>query len=209
MRTLKLHLVCIQSFLISGHRLIRLEIQKAQEESRVKGNLAVVFLLLLTAKTDPCMGSRKVSTSADVIMAMVAFSSNEHPWATDDSVDASSMQLSVAGQDGLWSTIEQILKEKIKPLFTKQRNPNITAEGRKNFHPVPLARFDGSTLDDSTRPWKNTDIYASSVLSWIVSQYKVRIALVATQHGTNDFYSPLIRRIWKHTFHSWSLPYSH
>lgn len=181
---------------------MRLEIQKAQEESRVKSNIAIEFLLLLTAKTDPCMGSQKVSTSPEVIMAMVAFSTNEHPWSTDDSVDASSMQLSVAGQDGLWSTIEQILKEKIRPLFTKQRNPNITSEGRKNFHPVPLARFDGSTLDDSTRPWKNTDIYATSVLSWIISQYKVCIFLFAMLRGTNDVFSPLIKRTWKHTFHS-------
>ncbi|KAJ5737011.1 uncharacterized protein N7483_002136 [Penicillium malachiteum] len=105
-------------------------------------------------------------------MAMVTFATKQDPWTTDDTMGTASSHLRVAGQKGgLWATIEAILKEKIRPLFTKQRNPKITSEGRKNFHPVPLARFDGSVLDDSTRPWKNTAIYTTSVLSWIISQY--------------------------------------
>ncbi|KAJ5722330.1 hypothetical protein N7488_000365 [Penicillium malachiteum] len=149
------------------------DIKKAQEECRVKGNLAIEFLHLLSAKINPCFNDREISQSLDVIMAMATFATKQDPWATDDTIATASSHLSVAGQKGgLWPKIEAILKDKIRPLFTKQRNPKITSEGRKNFHPVPLARFDGSVLDDSTRPWKNTDIYATSVLSWIISQYE-------------------------------------
>ncbi|KAJ6021115.1 hypothetical protein N7540_006619 [Penicillium herquei] len=124
-------------------------------------------------KVSPCLNDREISQSPDVIMAMATFVTKQDPWTTDDTVATASSHLSAAGQKcPLWATIEAILKEKIKPLFTQQKNPNITSEGRKNFHPVPLARFDGSVLDDSTRPWKNTDIYATSVLLWISSQYK-------------------------------------
>lgn len=107
---------------------------------------------------------------------MASFTSEEDPWTTEDTVVESSMHLNVTLQRGKWTVIERILKEKIRPLFTKTKNPAITSEGRKNFHPVPPTRFDGSALDDSTKPWKSTDIYATSVLSWIVSQYTVRLA---------------------------------
>lgn len=103
---------------------------------------------------------------------MATFMSGQDPWCTDDTGMTADMYFG-GGWTHLWDTIEMVLKKKIRPLFTKQRNPNITNEGRKDFHPVPLPRFDGSALDDSAKPWKNTDIYATTVLSWIVSQYKV------------------------------------
>ena len=83
------------------------------------------------------------------------------------------MYLDVALHEKQWDIITRLLKEKIRPLFTKAKNPAITSEGRKNFHPVPLSRFDGSILDDEMKPWKVRDIYATGVLSWIISQYKV------------------------------------
>ncbi|OKP13357.1 hypothetical protein PENSUB_959 [Penicillium subrubescens] len=75
-------------------------------------------------------------------------------------------------RDGNWDLIARLLKEKIRPLFTKAKNPAITSEGRKNFHPVPLTRFDGSVLDDEMKPWKVRDVYATRVLEWIISRYK-------------------------------------
>lgn len=146
-----------------------------QDESRIKGKLALEFLVLLTAKTDGGMPGRGPSNSPDVILAAITFNSKQDPWTTEDAKETASMQLDVTGQYGLWPIIEDILREKLKPLFTKQRNPNITSQGRKDLHPIPLPRFDGSALDDSMKPWKNTDIYASSALSWIISQYKVCI----------------------------------
>lgn len=132
------------------------------------------LILMLSAKAAIGLEDRApVSGSPDVILAMASFTSEQDPWTTERTVDEASMHLKVTLQWGKWTMIERVLKEKLRPLFTKAKNPAITSEGRKDFHPVPRARFDGSVLDDSTKPWKNTDIYATSVLSWIVSQYEV------------------------------------
>jgi hypothetical protein len=74
-----------------------------------------------------------------------------------------------------WDMVESMLKTRIRPVFAKNRNPAITESGRKNFHPVPLPRFDTSILDPETKPWKMNEAYITSVFSWIVNQYKVRM----------------------------------
>lgn len=150
------------------------ETKRAQEETRLRGSLAVQLLLMLSAKaTVGLEDDTRVSGSPDVILAMASFTSEEDPWTTEDSLGEASMHLSVTLQEGKWPIIERVLKEKLRPLFTKAKNPAITSEGRKNLHPVPPSRFDASVLDDSTKPWKNTDIYATRVLSWVITQYEV------------------------------------
>ncbi|KAJ5585029.1 uncharacterized protein N7459_004829 [Penicillium hispanicum] len=124
------------------------------------------------AKAVICLPDRSVASSPDVILAMVSLASEQDPWTTEDTTMSASMHLDVTCQDGVFPIIESLLKEKIRPLFAKTKNPAITSEGRKNLHPIPLSRFDGSALDDSTKPWKNTDIYVTSVISWVISQYK-------------------------------------
>lgn len=126
---------------------------------------------MLAEKATLGLSDRSVASSPDVILATATFASEQDPWTTDEG--KSSMHLNMTLQSGKWTVIERVLKEKLRPLFTKAKNPAITSEGRKNFQPVPPTRFDGSVLDDSTKPWKNTDIYATSVLSWIISQYEV------------------------------------
>ncbi|KAJ5947219.1 hypothetical protein N7466_000234 [Penicillium verhagenii] len=145
--------------------------KKARDESILKASLAADFLLLMKAHTDCTFPNSGATTSPDALITIATFNSEQDPWTTPNTRKTLDMYYGNPWPD-LWNTIERVLKEKLRPLFTKQRNPNITNEGRKDFHPVPLPRFDGSALDDSAKPWKNTDIYATSVLSWIVSQYK-------------------------------------
>lgn len=148
--------------------------KRAQEETRLRGSLAVTLILELTAKATLGLEDRESATdSPDVILAMASFTSEQDPWTIENSVIEASMHLEVALQRDKWTMIERVLKQKIRPLFTRAKNPAITSEGRKNLHPVPSSRFDGSVLDDSTKPWRNTDIYATSALSWIVSQCEV------------------------------------
>lgn len=154
-----------------------LEIKKAQEESRLRSNVAINLLVEITAKAVTCLADRSVASSPDVILAMASLTSEQDPWTTEDSATCASMGLNVVCQKDRFTIIEKLLKEKIRPLFSKTKNPAITSEGRKNFHPVPVSRFDDSTLDDSTKPWKNTDIYAIRVLSWVISQYKVCLSI--------------------------------
>ncbi|KAJ5159644.1 uncharacterized protein N7482_006648 [Penicillium canariense] len=137
------------------------ETPKKQEESRLRSELAIQLILQLSAKAILGLTDRSVAGSPDVVLAAACFTSEKDPWTTSDSHAEASMHLDVTLQYGQWVIIEQLLKEKIRPLFTKAKNPAITSEGRKNFHPVPLSRFDGSTLDDEMKPWKNSDIYAT------------------------------------------------
>jgi hypothetical protein len=73
-----------------------------------------------------------------------------------------------------WSILGDLLKEKIRPIFARTKNIAITPAGRKNFHPIPQARFDSSFLERETKPWKFHDVYATTVLEWILSQLNVR-----------------------------------
>ena len=119
----------------------------------------------------------------DIIIALASFVSEQDPWTLPEihtratillKTQFTSLRTDPDSSIAFWATIEDILKQKVRPLFAKTKNPAITASGRKNFHPVPLPRFDASVLDPETKPWKNQDVYATTVLSWIVSQYQVR-----------------------------------
>lgn len=155
------------------------ETQQALDESRSISEHAIAVLALLN-KTLPI---HKAKDPSDPILALASFTSTEDPWTTADSfanataaLQSYSLATGSENEAALRSTLQQILKEKIRPLFTRTRNPAITGAGRRNFHPVPLARFDASILDDEARPWKGSDLYASAVLAWIMAQYPVCIA---------------------------------
>ncbi|KAJ5782500.1 hypothetical protein N7457_004274 [Penicillium paradoxum] len=152
------------------------DIVKAQSDARFRCELAIELLLMLN-KTLYGMPTRKPHNVADVLLAGASVANKQDPWVTSESHDAASMFMNVFIQDTrlsnkFWPAIESILKDRIRPLFAKIKNPAITSAGRKNFHPQALPRFGASDLDQSAKPWKTTDIYVASVLSWIISQYK-------------------------------------
>lgn len=176
MRTLKSPRVCHsqgQQFNENNHAKDLTEDKNIQEESRLKSELATELLVLIASKAALTLDNQFVPHSLHAIVAMASFTSEKDPWTTKSSNNCAEVYLNLACQKDLWSIIERVLKEKVRPLFTKTKNPAITNEGRKNLHPVPRTPFDGGVLDDSTKPWKNTNIYAPAVLSWIICQYKV------------------------------------
>lgn len=152
------------------------DIIKAQNESRFRSELALELILVLN-KPLAGLPNGKPENAADILLAGACFANKQNPWATSDSYNAASMLMNVWVQDTrrgntFWPAIDFILKERIRPLFAKTKNPAITSAGRKNFHPQTLPRFGASDLDTSTKPWKTTDIYVGAVLSWILSQYQ-------------------------------------
>ncbi|KAJ5195965.1 hypothetical protein N7449_006444 [Penicillium cf. viridicatum] len=152
------------------------DIIKAQTESRFRSELALELILVLN-KPLTGLPNGKPENAADILLAGACFANKQNPWATSDSYNAASMLMNVWVQDTrrgntFWPAIDFILKERIRPLFAKTKNPAITSAGRKNFHPQTLPRFGASDLDTSTKPWKTTDIYVGAVLSWILSQYQ-------------------------------------
>ncbi|KAJ5952765.1 uncharacterized protein N7479_011178 [Penicillium vulpinum] len=152
------------------------DIIKAQNESRFRSELALELLLVLN-KPLTGLPNGKADNAADILLAGACFTNKKNPWATSESYNAASMLMSVWIQDTrrsntFWPAIDFILRERIRPLFAKTKNPAITSAGRKNFHPQTLPRFGANDLDASAKPWKTTDVYVASVLSWILSQYQ-------------------------------------
>ncbi|KAJ5980842.1 hypothetical protein N7481_008140 [Penicillium waksmanii] len=162
------------------------------EESRLKSELAAQFITLMEAKVISTLDNQPVASSPDVIVAMASFTSKKDPWTTNDSNNCAEIHLNMACQNDLWPIIERVLREKVRPLFTKTKNPAITSEGRKSLHPVARTRFDGGALDDSTKPWKTTDVYAPAVLSWIICQYKLTDPSKPAHKASLEAHFPLL-----------------
>ncbi|KAL4988339.1 hypothetical protein BDW68DRAFT_187245 [Aspergillus falconensis] len=144
-----------------------------QDESRQRSTLAVSVISRLNALL-PFEQSECVSS---VVIALASFSSETSAWNTWEASTASIAMLrdfvERAEPSSFWMTVESILKSRVRPLFAKTKNPAITESGRKNFHPIPLPRFDLSILDPETKPWKMHDAYITTVFAWIVSQYRI------------------------------------
>lgn len=71
--------------------------------------------------------------------------------------------------------LTDLLKERVKPLFAKSKNPAITPQGRKAIDPLPNNDFAHSDLDAVAKPWKYRDVYIITVFQWIVGQVDVRL----------------------------------
>ena len=144
--------------------------------SRLKSTLSISVLSLLAA----LLPIEKAANKADIVIALASSTSENDPWTTKECATKATELLHLFttamradADSSFWSVVEQVLKERIRPLFTKTRNPAVTAAGRKNFHPVPLARFDSSVLDPESKPWKIHDVYATTVFSWVIYRYRV------------------------------------
>ncbi|KAL4797871.1 hypothetical protein BDV19DRAFT_377359 [Aspergillus venezuelensis] len=143
-----------------------------QNESRQRSAVALCAIEALNS----VLPLRKTEAVEDVIMTVASFTSEADPWTRDNTHESSRRILKdfieTSDSSFYWATIKSILKTRVRPLFAKSKNTAITESGRKNFHPVPLPRFDLSILDPETKPWKNRDAYIVTVFSWVLSQYK-------------------------------------
>ncbi|KAL4787993.1 hypothetical protein BJX76DRAFT_345261 [Aspergillus varians] len=143
-----------------------------QDESRQRSTWAVSIISLLAA----LIPVNEAEAVQDIIIALASFTSETEPWTTHESYTTSTALLKEfverSEPSSFWRTIESILKTRIRPLFAKTKNPAITESGRKNFHPIPLTRFDLSILDPESKPWRMHDVYITTAFSWIINQYK-------------------------------------
>lgn len=124
---------------------------------------------------------QEAENTVDIVTTLASFTSEKDPWTTkwarEQAVATLASYVSARRSenvDALWTVLEEILKSKLKPLFAKTNHPAITPAGRKDFHPIPHPRFDSGMLDPETKPWKFQEVYSTTVLAWIVSQYLVR-----------------------------------
>lgn len=177
------------------------EQKDAIKTSRLKSTIAISVLSSLAT----LLPIEKAANKPDIIIALASFTSENDPWTTSTSVTKTTevlqsftSKIRTDAESSFWPVVEQILKERIKPLFAKTRNPAITDTGRKNFRPVPLPRFDTSILDPESKPWKIHDPYATTVFEWVITQYHVWTLANTFKHGVEltDECSPRIRSIW-------------
>lgn len=119
----------------------------------------------------------EVTNSEKIVTTLLSFTSPHDPWTTNTSLqDAVTILRSYMEPETrlkCWHVLERICESRIRPIFAKTKNPAITASGRKNLHPLPQPRFDESLFDPKTKPWKYKDVYATTVLEWILAQYTV------------------------------------
>ncbi|GKZ19430.1 hypothetical protein AbraIFM66951_011040 [Aspergillus brasiliensis] len=158
-------------------------------EDKLRSSLSISVIAAL----DSLFPVHKAADVEDIILALASFTSEADPWTTDDSRTASTAILEKfrtttpsTPDASFWPVLENILKDRIRPLFTRTRNPAITAAGRKDMHPIPLPRFDTSILDPESKPWRSSDVYAVTVFSWIIAQYQ------ATDIGRLESHFPLL-----------------
>ncbi|KAB8239211.1 Tti2 family protein [Aspergillus alliaceus] len=171
------------------------ELSDAEKNVILEEQLRSRIALAVLTKIAGNLPIHEAENVADVVIVLASFTSKGDPWTTEEAFASATTLLdtfiSATVTDAennapFWSVIERILKERIRPLFAKTRNPAITSSGRKNFHPIPLPRFDASVLDPETKPWKNQGVYATTVLSWIIQEYKARSLLPHHKHTANQ-----------------------
>lgn len=169
------------------------------KDSRFRSSLGISVISSLST----ILSIEEASNVVDIVTTLASFTSERDPWTTQQScrqalevLDSYVSRRRSDDPSSLWSTLEDTLKSRIKPLFAKTKNPAITSTGRKNLHPMPATRFDYSSLDPETKPWKYRDVYCTTVFSWILSIYQVRVCgfchyqnIQYLQFGM--FYSPL------------------
>ncbi|PGH02452.1 hypothetical protein GX51_04620 [Blastomyces parvus] len=155
--------------------------------ARLKSNIGVSVLRLLNLISP--IEHLEGEDAIDIIVSLAAFTCRKDPWTTERAFNEASTILQNyesslgSGRRGELTAIqEDILKKKIKPLFSKTKTPAVTAGGRKNVHPLPQPRFDPSILDPESKPWKLRDVYMITVLSWVIGRYSPSDKLALESH---------------------------
>ncbi|OJD26002.1 hypothetical protein ACJ73_02619 [Blastomyces percursus] len=148
----------------------------AYKLARLKSSVGVSVLGLLNL-INP-IANLEGEDAVDVIASLAAFTCRKDPWTTERAFNEASTLLqnyeSCLGSERrgeLTAIQEDILRKKVKPLFSKTKTSAVTAAGRKNVHPLPQPRFDPSIFNPESKPWKLRNVYMITVLSWVLGRY--------------------------------------
>lgn len=114
------------------------------------------------------------------LLTTIAFADESEPWATEATFklasDLLTQQLDEDTVKGQFIA-EAVLRDYLRPLFSKSRPATVTASGRKAEYIDPERQ--SGLPDDSrkTKPWKYEDLRAIPVLSWAVEAADVGYTL--------------------------------
>lgn len=113
-------------------------------------------------------------SAVDLFTCLASYSDASDPWTSletrkncqvvlDDYVDS----------NGRPNLITDLLKERVKPLFARSKNPAITPQGRRAIDPHPSNDTSHSDLNSELKPWKYRDVYIVTVFQWVLGQLNV------------------------------------
>ena len=141
--------------------------------------MLTVGLRLLSHLHDLVFTLREQPT-LDLVMCLASFADERDPWTTPEAYSyAQDLLQKLMEPHGIEGSLEQtqdllaaLLEKRVKPLFTKTKNPVITQQGRKAHHPLPVST-DFSEMEVETKPWKFRVAYITTVFGWILGELNV------------------------------------
>ena len=114
----------------------------------------------------------------DLILALASFTRAEDPWTARGSYEYANILLDKylkplrSTSERFGTLLTNLLRDKVKPLFTRSQNPAVTAAGRKAISPLPVP-IEHSIDETDMKPWKYRDAYIVTVFEWILQQLDV------------------------------------
>ncbi|RDW69699.1 hypothetical protein BP6252_08719 [Coleophoma cylindrospora] len=106
-----------------------------------------------------------------VLLSLIAFTDKRDVWTSQKSLSNAQAILSRCSEQikSKEFLVDFLLKETIRPLFSKSKPAAITSTGRKAMPTsAPPRRFETADMDPANKPWKFKDLWAITVFNWIV-----------------------------------------
>lgn len=123
---------------------------------------------------DRLMPLGEYENRASIIITLAIFTDERDRWTTHKSAEMALSFLSnhahIAKEPA--TLIDHILRKSIRPLFSKSKNPSITAQGRKAILVLPT-RFEALEDEKEIKPWKYEKGYIITVFRWALQNLDV------------------------------------
>ncbi|MCJ1311309.1 hypothetical protein MMC25_004980 [Agyrium rufum] len=183
-RPLQTDLATIQDWVCSRFvlpKVFRRNSPFAQTPSQVEVNdkarwrAATTIGLRVLSRLRQCDIEIALPVSVDLVFDVASYTDLRDEWTTSGAHNEATalLQAIFHGRPVLLDKqtktqlLATILRNRIKPLFAKTRNPAITAQGRKAKYPLPGA-IEAMDDETETKPWKYSDPCAVTVFQYIV-----------------------------------------
>ena len=114
------------------------------------------------------------------IACISAFTHVKDPWTRLESIEVAqgllTSYLEIIDPRQCGELINSLLRETVRPLFTKSKSNAITGQGRKAINP---SRGDLVALgsDIEVKPWKHRQVYVVTVFRWALEQLSVCVSV--------------------------------
>lgn len=113
-----------------------------------------------------------------LLLTLVAFTDTRDTW-TSSPVQAAAARILADHANKMQTEefiIHYILKDFIRPLFSKLGPATVTTHGRKVIHTVAANTHHHNEMDPSLKPWKFQEISATRIFGWVVDHSNAGIS---------------------------------